>query len=180
MEEFRKRASQDEREALEVGQLLRSRFEGTQEGRETRQYRLNGGLFRVLTCDGERGLATMLSLGGDPMQQERSTGDRLVMLVGIGESHKEIPPVGDKRHHASHVAAAFEVVGREATPTPLVLQFIEIVLAVRPVAGELGCREDLGVGGGDQDRILVGGGSGFTFDEDLLEEQRRERLRAAA
>ena len=97
-----------------------SRFEGTQEGRETRQYRLNGGLFRVLTGDGERGLATVLSPCGDPMQQERSTGDRLVMFVGIGESHKEIPSVVHERHHAGHEAAAFEVVGREAAPGPLV------------------------------------------------------------
>ena len=126
MQEFRvgprslRQKLQDEREALEVGQLLRSRFEGTQEGRETGKDRLDGGLFRVLTCDGERGLATMLSLGGDPMQQERSTGDGFVMFVGIGESHKEIPPVVHERHHAGHEAAAFEVVGREAAPGPLV------------------------------------------------------------
>ena len=118
--EFRERASQDEREALEVCQLLRSRFEGTQEGRETRQCRLNGGLFRVLAGDGERGLSAVLSLGRHPIQQERSTGNRLVMLVGIGEAHKEIPPVGDKRHHARHEAAALEIVGREAAPSPLI------------------------------------------------------------
>ena len=97
-----------------------SRFEGTQEGRETRQYRLNGGLFRVLTGDGERGLATVLSPCGDPMQQERSTGDRFVMFMGIGEAHEKIPPIVDKRHPAGHEAAAFEVVGREAAPGPLV------------------------------------------------------------
>ena len=97
-----------------------SRFEGTQEGRETRQYRLNGGLFRVLTCDGERGLSAVLGFGGDAMQQERSTRDGFVMFVGIGESHKEIPPVVHERHHAGHEAAAFEVVGGEAAPGPLV------------------------------------------------------------
>ena len=97
-----------------------SRFEGTQEGRETRQYRLNGGLFRVLTGDGERGLATVLSPCGDPMQQERSTGNRFVMFMGIGEAHEKIPPIVDKRHPAGHEAAAFEVVGGEAAPGPLV------------------------------------------------------------
>ena len=120
MEEFRERASQDEREALKVCQLLRSRFEGTQEGRKTRQHKLNCRLFRVLTCDSERGLSAVLGFGGDAMQQERSTRDGFVMFVGIGESHKEIPSVVHERHHAGHEAAAFEVVGREAAPGPLV------------------------------------------------------------
>ena len=47
---------------------------------------------RMLACDGKRGLTAVLGLGSDPMQQERSTGNRLVMFVGIGEPHEEIPP----------------------------------------------------------------------------------------
>ena len=78
----------------------------------------------------------MLGFGGDTVQQERSTGNRFVMLVGIGESHEEIPPVVDKRHHAGHEAAAFEIVGGEATPTPLVVQFIKIVFGIRSIAVE--------------------------------------------
>jgi hypothetical protein len=41
-------------------------------------------------------------------------------------------------HSASTGLAAFQVLGRKATPTPLILQLIEAVLHIRPVAVQLG------------------------------------------
>ena len=50
----------------------------------------------------------MLGLGGDTVQQQRSTGDRFVVFVGVGEPHEECPPVVDERHHACHQSAALQ------------------------------------------------------------------------
>jgi hypothetical protein len=69
-----------------------------------------------------------------------------MVFVRIREAQKEIPPVINQGHHAGHEAAAFEIMGGEATPSPLILQFIEIVLGVRALAIELGCGTEFVVG----------------------------------
>ena len=51
----------------------------------------------------------------------------------------------DQRDQTGHVPAALQVPRGEAAPAPLVLQLIEAVLRVGPVAVELGDRTDLGV-----------------------------------
>ena len=50
-------------------------------------------LLGVQTGDGEAGLSGVLRLRGDVMQQERSTGDLLIMFVRLGEPYEQRPPV---------------------------------------------------------------------------------------
>lgn len=66
------------------------------------------------------------------------------MFVRVGEPDKQRPPVVNQGHHARHDPAAREVLGGEPAPAPLILQFVEIVLGVGPVAIEMGERAVLG------------------------------------
>ena len=59
------------------------------------------------------------------------------MMIGVGEAHEQIPPIEHQRDAACHQAAALEIARCEATPVPLVFQFIEAVLAIGAVAIEL-------------------------------------------
>ena len=65
-------------------------------------------------------------------------GDGLHPGPGLGGPTVPTPPVVDQSHSASTGLAAFHVLGRKATLTPLVLQLIEAVLRIRPVAVQLG------------------------------------------
>ncbi len=49
-----------------------------------------------------------------------------------------IPPVGDNGDETSHHFARLEFLRCKPSPTPLILEFVEIVLAVTPVAIKLG------------------------------------------
>ena len=46
---------------------------------------------------------------GDAGKQQRAARDRLEMLVGFGETDKDVPPVVDKRDHACSETAAREI-----------------------------------------------------------------------
>src|ERR1700730_10479911 len=72
------------------------------------------------------------------------------MMLRIGEAHKQAPPVVDQRHTARQQPAAFEIMRGEAAPTPLVLQLVERVLAVCPIAIQLTEGQDLAVERGHQ------------------------------
>jgi hypothetical protein len=52
------------------------------------------------------------------------------MISRISQTDEQIPPVEHQRDAAGHQAAALEVARREATPTPLVLQFVETALDI--------------------------------------------------
>jgi len=65
------------------------------------------------------------------------------MMLRIGEAHEQAPPVVDQRHTARQQPAAFEIMGGEAAPAPLVLQLVERVLAVCPIAIQLTECQDL-------------------------------------
>ena len=91
---------------------------------------------------------------GDAMQQERPTGDRLEVLVGLGKPHEQRPPVVDKRHEPCHQSAARQVLRGEAAPAPLILQLVEGVFGISPIAIELSKGEDLVRSRGDQHGIL--------------------------
>ena len=67
----------------------------------------------------------MASLFADGVEHQRTRGDGLGMLMGIGQADEQTPPVVDQGGDPSHEAAAFEILGGEAAPSPVVLQFIE-------------------------------------------------------
>jgi len=72
------------------------------------------------------------------------------MMLRIGEAHEQAPPVVDQRHTARQQPAAFEIMRGEAAPAPLVLQLVERVLAVCPIAIQLTEGQDLAVERGHQ------------------------------
>src|SRR5262252_8860497 len=76
------------------------------------------------------------------------------MMIGIGETHEQVPPVEHKRDAARHQAAALEVAGGEAAPAPLVLQLVEAVLAIGAVAIELTESQNLVVERGHQHGVF--------------------------
>ena len=65
------------------------------------------------------------------MQQEWSAGDGFQAAVGIGQAAEQAPPVVN--HTARHHPALLQVVGGEATPTPLVLGLVEPIFGVRAI-----------------------------------------------
>src|ERR1700730_7308079 len=77
------------------------------------------------------------------------------MPGGLGEPDEQVPPIVDECDQTRRKPAPGEIVGREPAPPPLVLQFIEGILAIRPVAIELSEGEDLGVKRSHQRRVLV-------------------------
>lgn len=64
-------------------------------------------------------------------------GDRLAVSGRIRQSAEHVPPVGDDGDQPRHGPAGLELVRGEAGPAPLVLELVEVVLAVAPVAVEL-------------------------------------------
>ena len=124
--------------------------------------------------DGDRGLAGMLGLSADRLEQQRPTGDRLAMLVGVGQADEQVPPIGGERDDAGHELAAFNVVGGETAPAPLVLQFVEVVLGIAAVAIELGDGEQLAFQRGHQHGVFPRLTARVPFDKAQL--QRRFAL----
>src|SRR3954452_2469448 len=59
------------------------------------------------------------------MQQEGSAGNGFHAAVGIGQATEQAPPVVNQSNTARHHTAPLQVVGGEATPTPLVLDLVE-------------------------------------------------------
>src|SRR5262249_2767958 len=92
---------------------------------------------------------------GNAGQEQRAAGDRLEVLVGFGKSDEQVPPVVDERDQTGRKPAPREIVGRKPAPPPLVLQFIEGVFAIRPVAIELAKGDNLGVERSHQRRVLI-------------------------
>ena len=78
----------------------------------------------------------MAGLSSDRLEQQGATGDGFTMMNRISQTDEQIPPVEHQRDTAGHQAAALEVARREATPAPLVLQFVKTVLAIGAIAIE--------------------------------------------
>src|SRR3954451_14985659 len=68
----------------------------------------------------------------------------------ISQTHEQAPPIVDQSNAASEQPAALQVLCREPAPAPLVLQFVEPVLAVRPIAIQLTQGQNFAVQRGDQ------------------------------
>src|SRR6267154_2285941 len=85
-----------------------------------------------------------------------ATGERLAVMVRIGQTHEQVPPVEDEGDNACHDPAARQVVGGKAAPAPMVLQLVEAVLTISPVPVKLPNRENLGLQRGHQNSIFPG------------------------
>src|SRR6516165_5766477 len=103
---------------------------------------------------GHGGATGMACLPADGLEQQWPTRDGFAMMIGVGETHEQVPPVEHQRDAASHQAAALEVAGGEATPAPLVLQLVEVVLAIGAVAIELTDSQNLAVQRGHQHGVF--------------------------
>ena len=88
-----------------------------------------------------------------------SSSGRLViglqMPVQFGQAHEQVPPVVNERDEAGHELAARQIAGGEACPAPLILQFVEGVFAVRPIAIELSERQNLLFKGSNEHAVFV-------------------------
>src|SRR6516164_4139098 len=96
----------------------------------------------------------MAGLSADRLEQQGATGDGFAMMSRISQTDEQIPPVEHQRDTAGHQAAALEVARREATPTPLVLQFVKTVLAIGAIAIELTERQYLAIERRDENGIF--------------------------
>jgi hypothetical protein len=83
-----------------------------------------------------------------------ATDDGFAMMSRISQTNEQIPPVEHQRDAAGHQAAALEVARREATRAPVVLQFVETVLAIGAIAIELTERQYLAVERCDENGIF--------------------------
>ena len=69
-------------------------------------------------------------------------GQCLAVMLGVCQTREQAPPVVDQRHRAGEQPATMQILCREAAPAPLVLQFVEDVLAIGPVAIQLAQGQD--------------------------------------
>src|SRR3954467_5378615 len=89
----------------------------------------------------------------------------------ISQTHEQAPPIVDQSNAASEQPAALQVLCREPAPAPLVFQFVEPVLAVRPIAIQLTQGQNFAVQRGDQRGVFPD----LAFASDLGEAQLRQR-----
>ena len=148
------RFRQDPAPAILGAQLLRTSHQAPEEAGDAPQGRDHHPTTPVARRHRQPRMTGMLGLAGNPEQQKRPAGDRLAVVIGIGQAHKQAPPVVGQRDQTGHVLAALQVARREAAPAPLVLQLVEAVLRVSPVPVELGDRTDLKIERRRQNREL--------------------------
>jgi hypothetical protein len=106
-------------------------------------------------ADGDAGLAAMPGEARRGMEQQRTTGNGFGMLAGVGQAHEQAPPVIGQRRDAGHEAAAFNILGGETAPAPMVLELVERIFRVGAVAVHLGGGEDFARERGHQHRVFV-------------------------
>ena len=86
---------------------------------------------------GDRRLPGVFRSTPDRGHQPRPAGNRLAAGFWMGQPDEQAPPVVDQRHRSGRELAAVQIVRREATPAPLVFQFIEGVLGISPIPVQL-------------------------------------------
>src|SRR5438309_6485636 len=75
-------------------------------------------------------------------------------MLRIGQAHKQAPPVVNETNATGEQPAALQVLGRETTPAPVVLQFIKSILAIRPVTIQLAQSQNLADQRGHQSSVF--------------------------
>src|SRR5262245_6462560 len=150
-----KRMREDAIPPLDGGQLLRTCRQTTQKVGDAGQNVGRPVRLRVGAGNPQGRLAGVTKALGNAGQEQRSAGDRLEMPSGLREPDEQVPPVVNEGDQAGGKPTTSEVLCGEPAPTPLVLQLIEGVLAIGPVAIELAESEDLGIERSHQRRVLV-------------------------
>src|SRR5450432_843113 len=136
-EEDLKCPGEDLTPALEVGQLLRTSDQATQElGDGAKRI---GGRYRagVRAGDLDRRLSRVTHALGDGVQQQGSAGDGFSVPIRLGQTNENVPPIIEQRVETRRQTTARQIMSDEAAPSPLVLQLVKYVLTVRPIAIEL-------------------------------------------
>jgi hypothetical protein len=113
--------------AFDGSQLLRSFAQLGKEGSDARQRATRMMMFAMRAGDRNRRAAGVVGLSADGLKQQRPAGNCLAMMVGLSQTHEQIPPVEHQGDAARHQAASFEIVRCEAAPAPLVLELVEAV-----------------------------------------------------
>src|SRR6202023_355291 len=130
----------------------------------------------VRAADRHSGASGMVGLSTNRLQQQWATGDRLAVMVRIGQTHEQVPPVEDEGENACHDPAARQVVGGKSAPAPVVLQLVEAVLTISSVPVKLPNGQNLGLQRGHQNSIFPGF-LALLVDLDKAERQLSIRLR---
>jgi hypothetical protein len=91
LEIFDQGVAEDAVPAVEVGQLLRSLPQPGEEVGNAPEGAAGAVMRAMRACDGDRGSAGMLGLPSDGLEQQRPAGDRLAMLVGVGQADEQFP-----------------------------------------------------------------------------------------
>jgi hypothetical protein len=99
-------------------------------------------MFAVRTGNSHCGAASMTGLPTNGMQQQRSAGDGLAMMVRIGQAYEQIPPIEYQGHRARQ-PTTFDVSCRKASPASVISEFVKCVLTVCAIAVKLANRQDL-------------------------------------
>jgi hypothetical protein len=116
VQQVAERLLRDEPEAIQGPQLLRSILQQVQESRQYSQGGLNGLGSGVAAGDGQGRLTGAPGLPGNATEQQRTAGDHLGMLLGLGKADKQVPPVVDQDNEAACQTAALEILGGIAAP----------------------------------------------------------------
>jgi hypothetical protein len=96
----------------------------------------------------------MPSQAGDTGEQHRAAGDRLQASLRVCQTDRPTPPVVNQCHRPCREVAAIQVLRDVAAPTPLILQFVEAVLAIGAIPVQLANGFKAVVRVGHQDGIL--------------------------
>src|SRR5271166_656156 len=115
--------------------------------------------------DFDGGRSRMAHPFGDGVQQQRPAGDGFSMPIRLGQTNEDVPPIVKQRDEARGQTTTRQVVGDEAAPAPLVLQFVENILPVAAIAIELAEARQVLDEGGRENRIFVNILAGADVDE---------------
>src|SRR6267142_1791701 len=85
--------------------------QGGEEGGDTGERPARPVPLTVRTADRHSGASGVVGLSTNRLQQQWATGDRLAVMVRIGQTHEQVPPVEDEGDNACHDPAARQVVG---------------------------------------------------------------------
>src|SRR2546425_1153890 len=69
--------------------------------------------------------------------RSRPAGNGFPPFALISQAHKQAPPIEDQRDVPGGDLATQQVLGHKASPAPLVLEFVEVVLHIRPISIKL-------------------------------------------
>src|SRR5712671_3062873 len=86
--------------SIEIGQLLRSFAQGGEEGGDTGERAARPVPLTVRAGDRHSGASGMVGLSANRLQQQWATGDCLAVMVRIGQTHEQVPPVEDEGDNA--------------------------------------------------------------------------------